>query len=99
MVSKYSEKILHCEPLNQWLCLGYVKTYIIMSGAVWGIPIGTVADTGVQHMHSVQLPRMVQASIKRGQTGFVGGKNVWPHIEVNESEYVIVNSLFVWLHS
>lgn len=41
----------------------------------------------MQHMQSMLLPWLVQAALKRGRPGLVGpGKNVWPHVEVNDSE-------------
>ncbi|KZP06728.1 NAD(P)-binding protein, partial [Athelia psychrophila] len=77
---------------------GYVKTYIIMPGAVWGIPTGRVADSGAQHMYSMLLPWLVQAAIKRSRGGFVGlGKNLWPHVEVNDTAdlyIVLLDSIF-----
>ncbi|KZP24989.1 NAD(P)-binding protein [Athelia psychrophila] len=65
---------------------GYVQTYIIMPSTVWGIPTGALADIGVQNMHSMQIPWLINASLKRGQAGLFGqGENLWPQVEVNET--------------
>jgi len=64
---------------------GYVKTYIILPSTVYGIATGKIADLGVQHLHSIQLPVLVRASLARGQAAIVGeGKNIWPNVEIGE---------------
>jgi len=54
-------------------------------------------------MHSMLLPWLVQAAIKRGQGGFVGpGKNLWPHVEVNDTAdlyIVLLDSIFSGPHA
>ncbi|KZP24988.1 hypothetical protein FIBSPDRAFT_856363 [Athelia psychrophila] len=58
-----------------------------MPSMIWGVPTGAIADSGVQNMHSMFIPWLTHASLKRGQAGLVGpGENLWPQVEVNESE-------------
>jgi hypothetical protein len=81
--------------LHSNLCLptGYVKTYIILPSTVYGIATGKIADLGVQHLHSIQLPVLVRASLARGQAAIVGeGKNIWPNVEIGESMLSFVSS-------
>lgn len=64
---------------------GYVKTYIILPSTIYGIATGKIADLGVQHLHSIQLPGLIKASLARGQAAIVGeGKNIWPNVEIGE---------------
>ncbi|KAJ7080176.1 hypothetical protein B0H15DRAFT_913557 [Mycena belliarum] len=65
---------------------GYVKTYIIIPMLIWGVPKGPLVDLGIQHMHSLGIPFVVNAALQHGQAGMVGaGKNIWAIVEVNET--------------
>ena len=65
---------------------GYVKTYIITPGTVFGPVEGPLVDAGVQHQHSVQVPALVGASVARKQAGYIGaGKNVWSAVSNKDS--------------
>jgi len=64
---------------------GYVNTYIIIPPTVYGIATGKIADLGVQHLYSMQLPELIRISLARGQATIVGkGKNMWPNVEIGE---------------
>ncbi|KAJ7101856.1 NAD-binding protein [Mycena crocata] len=64
---------------------GYVKTYIVVPGAIYGLATGPLVDMGVQNHHSIQIPILVRAAVERGRSGMVGeGKNVWPYAEIHE---------------
>ncbi|KAG6888925.1 hypothetical protein C0995_004938 [Termitomyces sp. Mi166 len=59
---------------------GYVKTYIVLPGTIYGLATGPLVDLGLQNPHSQQIPAMVKIALQRGEAGYVGlGKNVWPH--------------------
>ncbi|KAI0029867.1 hypothetical protein K488DRAFT_55440 [Vararia minispora EC-137] len=64
---------------------GYVKSYIVCPSTIWGTVTGPLANAGILHKHSIQIPYAVQASVARGQGGVVGeGKNIWPHVNVHD---------------
>ena len=64
---------------------GYVKTYIVLPGTIWGIASGRLVDLGLQNAHSQQVPGLVKIGIERGQGGVVGlGKNIWPHVHISD---------------
>lgn len=66
-----------------------------MPSTVYGIPTGKLADIGMQNSNSVQMPYLIHALLKRGQAGFVReGKNVWPHVEVNDSETYSAGNIY-----
>jgi hypothetical protein len=68
-------------------CLsGYVKTYIILPGTIYGIATGPLVDLALQNPHSQQVPSLIKLGIDRGQGGVVGlGKNIWPHVHISDS--------------
>ncbi|KAF4613973.1 hypothetical protein D9613_007770 [Agrocybe pediades] len=64
---------------------GYVKTYIILPGTIYGIATGSLVDAGLQNAHSQQIPRLVKLSLDRGRAGMVGeGKNIWPNVHIQD---------------
>ncbi|KAI0058646.1 NAD-P-binding protein [Artomyces pyxidatus] len=64
---------------------GYVRTFIVLPSTIYGLATGTLVDLGISNPHSQQIPGAIKASIDRGQGGMVGeGKNVWPHVHINE---------------
>jgi hypothetical protein len=77
---------------------GYVRTYIILPGTIYGIATGMLYDFGISNPHSIQIPLAIKSSLDRGQGGVVGeGKNIWPHVEVHEREFLYVQSVLVSL--
>lgn len=64
---------------------GYVKTYIVLPGTIYGVATGPLIDLRVQNPHSQQLPRLVRVSWDRGRGGMVGqGKNIWPNVHIED---------------
>ncbi|CAK5267088.1 unnamed protein product [Mycena citricolor] len=64
---------------------GFVKTYIILPGTVWGLAKTPLVAAGIQNDHSIQIPSQIQAAIDRKRAGMVGeGKNIWPNVEVHD---------------
>ncbi|KAG6843765.1 hypothetical protein H0H87_000780 [Tephrocybe sp. NHM501043] len=56
----------------------YVKTYIILPSTIYGIVSNKFVEAGIQNPRSIQVPRLVDAAVARGQGGTVGaGKNLW----------------------
>ena len=81
---------LSCELTNFFriLLIGYVKTYIVLPSTIYGIASGKLVDLGIQNIHSQQIPALIKVSLARGQAGMVGeGKNIWPHVHIDESKY------------
>ncbi|KAF8158469.1 hypothetical protein B0H34DRAFT_846653 [Crassisporium funariophilum] len=63
---------------------GYLKSYLIIPGTVYGEVSGPLIDLGIQNPNSIQFPSIIKASIARKQGGYFGkGLNRWPGVEVN----------------
>jgi nucleoside-diphosphate-sugar epimerase len=71
---------------------GYVRTYIVLPPTIYGIGTGKFYDLGISNPHSIQIPLAIRKSLDRGQGGVIGeGKNIWPHVELNElTEFYIL---------
>jgi len=64
---------------------GYVRTYIMLPGIVYGLPSGRLVQKGIQNSHSIAIPSLVRASLVRKRGGIIGmGNNVWPNVNVDE---------------
>ncbi|KAF9043628.1 NAD(P)-binding protein [Hymenopellis radicata] len=65
---------------------GYIRSYLVLPPTVYGLATGVVADTGVQNIHSIQLPAIVKTSMHRKQGGMIGdGVNVWNNVSVDDT--------------
>ncbi|KAF6762446.1 hypothetical protein DFP72DRAFT_875966 [Ephemerocybe angulata] len=65
---------------------GYVRSYLITPGTIFGLAKGPLVDLGVQHKHSLQLPLFFRTFIKRGRAATIGpGLNVWPAVSYNDN--------------
>ncbi|CAA7258836.1 unnamed protein product [Cyclocybe aegerita] len=65
---------------------GYVRAYIVTPGTVFGYPVGPFVDIGIQNLHSVSLPFLIEAAIRRKQGGYFGqGLNKWPLVDVEDT--------------
>jgi hypothetical protein len=66
---------------------GYVKTFLILPSTIYGIASGILVDQGIQNAHSIQIPKLIEASLARGQGGMVGaGENIWPNVDIDDGE-------------
>ncbi|KAG6808428.1 hypothetical protein H0H87_012940, partial [Tephrocybe sp. NHM501043] len=66
---------------------GYVKTYIVLPSTVYGIASNPFVDAGIQNPRSIQVPRLLNAALARGQGGLVGaGKNLWNDVSIDDSK-------------
>ncbi|KAI0060393.1 NAD(P)-binding protein [Artomyces pyxidatus] len=64
---------------------GYVRTFIVLPGAVYGLASGPLVDLGVQNMHTYVTPHVIRSSIHRGQTPVaINPSVVWPCVEIGE---------------
>ncbi|KAG6864529.1 hypothetical protein C0991_008930 [Blastosporella zonata] len=64
---------------------GYVKTYIILPSTIYGIVSNKFVDLGLQNPRSIQVPRLIDAALARGQGGTVGsGKNLWNDVSIED---------------
>jgi hypothetical protein len=74
---------------------GYVRTYIVLPPTIYGKATGKLYDLGISNPHSIQIPLAIRTALDRGQGGMIGeGKNVWPHVELNECEFRSFNALW-----
>ena len=70
---------------------GYVRTWIVFPSTVWGIVDNTFVEQGLQKSYSFQVPRRIKMALKLGKAIYVGeGKNVWPHIHIDEGAEAVV---------
>lgn len=74
---------------------GYVRTYIILPCAIYGIASTVLTAAGVQNPYSVQIPTLIRAALARKQGGMVGrGAAVWNNVHVDD-----VADLYLVLYS
>ncbi|KAF8177021.1 hypothetical protein BJ912DRAFT_986289 [Pholiota molesta] len=65
---------------------GYVKSYIVTPGTVFGYPSGPLVDLKVQNIHSIQLPYTIKPSLARKQGGYIGkGLHTWSAVDVEDT--------------
>ncbi|KAF9002129.1 NAD(P)-binding protein [Cyathus striatus] len=73
---------------------GYVKTYIVMSAAVFGISKTKLTELGVQDEHSCVAVSLARVALDRGKASVIGdGSNVWPYISIED-----ISSLYTKLY-
>ena len=66
---------------------GYAQTYIVAPSTIYGFPTHELVAAGISNPLSVQIPRIVRASIARGRAGVVGeGKAIWPDVHIDDSK-------------
>lgn len=54
---------------------------------IWGIATGVLVEKGIANSHSIQVPALIRASLKRGRAGMIGaGKNLWPDVNIEEGK-------------
>jgi hypothetical protein len=64
---------------------GYVRTYIVLPGTIWGIAKNPLVDAGIMNPISQQIPGLIRASLDRGQAGMVRkGELHWPNVNIEE---------------
>ncbi|KAI0265568.1 hypothetical protein BC834DRAFT_877496 [Gloeopeniophorella convolvens] len=64
---------------------GYVRSYIVLPGLIYGLPTGPIADLGIQNIKSVPIVTNIRFALARGQAATIGdGQVVWPAVEVHE---------------
>ena len=69
---------------------GYVKSYIVMPGLIYGIPDNPLVDAGIQHPNSIAIPALIKVALDRKQPGIVGqGVSRWPNISVEDSKHFL----------
>ncbi|KAF9046915.1 NAD(P)-binding protein [Hymenopellis radicata] len=64
---------------------GYVKTYVVAPGSIYGRARGPLAAMGIQRVHSIHIPVLVELALSRKQAGVFGeGQNVWVNISISD---------------
>jgi len=64
---------------------GYIRSYIVLPSTIYGIASTPLVDSGIQNSISIQIPRLIRASLSRGQGGVVGkGLSMWPDVHIDD---------------
>ncbi|KAF8137162.1 hypothetical protein EV363DRAFT_652065 [Boletus edulis] len=64
---------------------GYARTHIVLPSTIYDFATGPLVTMGIQNPRSVQIPRLVSASITRKRAGMVGlGLNKWPNVHIDD---------------
>ena len=64
---------------------GYVNTHIVTPSNIYSMPTHEIAKAGLSHLHSIQIPNLIKATLARGRTGVVGaGKSVWSGSHIDD---------------
>ncbi|RXK38281.1 hypothetical protein M231_04454 [Tremella mesenterica] len=80
---------------------GVCDSYIVLPGTIWGKPERKVYEIGVANDTSIQIPKLVEMAVRRGQAGYVGkGENVWVHIHIQDCAdlYTLLYTLIISGH-
>ncbi|KAH0835027.1 hypothetical protein J3R83DRAFT_10764 [Lanmaoa asiatica] len=73
---------------------GYARTHIVLPSTVYGFATGSLVTLGIQNPRSIQIPKLVAASIARKRGGMVGlGLNKWPNVHIDD-----VGDLYIVLY-
>ncbi|KAG6825253.1 hypothetical protein H0H93_000927, partial [Arthromyces matolae] len=52
---------------------------------IYGFASNKFTEAGIQNPRSIQVPKLIEASIARGQGGTVGaGKNLWNNVHIDD---------------
>lgn len=66
-----------------------------MPSTIWGIVDDIFVKEGLQKPNSIQVPGMVKLAVELGKAVYVGeGKNVWPHVHVDEGTQAVHSPKF-----
>ena len=64
---------------------GYAKTWIVFPSTIWGLVDTVFVKEGLQKPDSQQIPDRIKLAVKLGKAVYVGeGKNIWPHVHIDE---------------
>jgi nucleoside-diphosphate-sugar epimerase len=64
---------------------GYARTHIMLPSTIYDFATGPLVTLGIQNPRSIQIPRLVGASIARKRAGMVGlGLNKWPNVHIDD---------------
>ena len=66
------------------MCLqGYIKSYFIIPGLIYGTALGSLADARIHETLSPRISRLLLAALDRGRPGMIGnGEAIWPNVHV-----------------
>lgn len=65
---------------------GWMKTYIVMPGMIYGAASSPLVDAGIQYSRSRGLPLGMNPTISRGRPGVIGkGLTVWATVHVEDT--------------
>ena len=68
-----------------------MRTWIVYPSTIWGLADNTFVRQGLQKPDSIQVPSRIKLAVKLGKAVYVGeGKNVWPHVHIDEGMKVVI---------
>lgn len=74
----------HADRLQQ---PGYVRTYVVLPGLVYGIASNPLVESGIQNPHTLLISFLIEKSLDRGGAAMIGkGENIWGHVNIEERE-------------
>ncbi len=75
---------------------GYVRCHIVLPSTVYGVAKHALVEAGVANPHSIQIPTIIRASLRRGRAGVVGkGLALWPSVHTTDREFPSLASLHI----
>ncbi|KAK7690466.1 hypothetical protein QCA50_005564 [Cerrena zonata] len=77
---------------------GYIKSYIILPGLIYGLVSNPFVDAGIQNPKSIALPAMIKVAFERKQVGIVGrGVAIWPNVSNDDTAdlYIVLYDAIV----
>ncbi|KAI0073995.1 NAD(P)-binding protein [Panus rudis PR-1116 ss-1] len=65
---------------------GYVRSYIILPGIIFGIAKTPFVEAGLQNPVTIAIPVLTKAAQGRGRAGVVGkGLAIWPYVHIDDT--------------
>ena len=67
---------------------GYLRSYIVLPGSVYGIVSGPLVEAQVQNPYARLMPHFIRCALDRGKVGMVGlGIGIWNNVHIGERTY------------
>ncbi|KAI0073561.1 NAD-P-binding protein [Panus rudis PR-1116 ss-1] len=64
---------------------GYLRSYIVVPGTVYGMATGPLVEAGIANPHSLAIPYMIKTAIARGRAPVVGkGLAKWAGVHIED---------------
>lgn len=64
---------------------GYVKSYIVIPGIVYGITTGPFVEAGIQNLYSIGIALFIKGALVRREVGMIGkGLAKWTNVHIDD---------------